>query len=282
MSGDMILEKIRQLYPKLTKSQKRLADFIATSYREAAFMTASRLARRVAVNEATVIRFAQRLGYGGYPELVDDIQAIVQEELKAKYEAEGGLGTREPFFTILDSEVENLQRGISHLVPELVSTALVMLRQASHIYVVGQGLAAPLADLFSLSLCAIGLSAESPPADSMSLGIVMESLARGSVVVGISAAGESITVANVLKYAAQRGARTLALTWSPIDMSAQAAEVAISCPANELFALPSVALLAVWIDAFVQALAEGDRDMLRSRAERIIHAQDILLSKRRR
>ena len=46
--GLMILEKIRQLYPKLTKSQKRLADFIATSYQEAAFMTASRLARRVA------------------------------------------------------------------------------------------------------------------------------------------------------------------------------------------------------------------------------------------
>jgi DNA-binding MurR/RpiR family transcriptional regulator len=278
----MILEKIRQLYPRLTKSQKRLADFIAISYQEAAFMTASRLARRVAVNEATVIRFAQRLGYGGYPELIDDIQAIVRVELKAKYEDESGLGTREPFFTILDNEVENLQRGISHLVPELVSSALAMLRQASRIYVVGQGLAAPLADLLSLSLCAIGLPAESPPADSMALGIIIESLSRSSVVVGISAAGESITVANALKYAAQRGARTLALTWSPIDMSAQAAEVAISCPANELFALPSVALLAIWIDAFVQTLAEVDREVLRSRTERIMHVQDLLLSKRRR
>ncbi len=278
----MILEKIRQLYPKLTKSQKKLADFIATSYQEAAFMTASRLARRVAVNEATVIRFAQRLGYGGYPELIDDIQAIVREELKAKYEAETGLGTREPFFTILDNEVENLQRGISHLVPDLISNALAMLRQATHIYVVGQGLAAPLANLFSLSLCAIGLPAESPPADSMSLGIMIESIARGSVMVGISASGESATLANALRYASQRGARTLALTWSPIDVSAQAAEVAISCPANELFILPSVALLAIWIDALVQALAESDRATLRSRTERIIQIQDMLLSKRRR
>ena len=116
----------------------------------------------------------------------------------------------------------------------------------------------------------------------MSLGIVIESLARGSVVVGISASGESVTVANALRYAAQKGARTLALTWSPIDMSAQAAEVAISCPANELFTLPSVALLAVWIDALVQALAESDRSALRSRTERIMQLQDMLLSKRRR
>jgi len=278
----MVLEKIRQLYPKLTKSQKRLADFIATSYQEAAFMTASRLARRVAVNEATVIRFAQRLGYSGYPELVDGIQAIVQEELRAKSETDGTLGARDPFFAVLDNEVENLQRGISHLTPELVSSALAMLRQASRIYIVGQGLGAPLADLFSLSLCAIGLPAQSPPADSMGLGIALESLARGSVVVGISASGESLTIANVLRYAGQKGARTLALTWSPIDMSAQAADVAISCPANELFALPSMALLATWIDALVQALAETDREALRARTERILQVQDMLLSRRRR
>ena len=88
------------------------------------------------------------MGYGGYPELVDDIQAIVQRGTQGQVRGRrSGLGTREPFFTILDNEVENLQRGISHLVPDLVSSALAMLRQASHIYIVGQGLAAPLADL---------------------------------------------------------------------------------------------------------------------------------------
>ena len=80
----MVLEKIRQLYPELTKSQRRLADFVAVSYREAAFMTASRLARKLGVNEATVIRFAQRLGYSGYPEFVQDVRAVVQDELGAK------------------------------------------------------------------------------------------------------------------------------------------------------------------------------------------------------
>ena len=39
-----VLERIRQVYPQLTKSQKRLADFVTAYYREAAFMTASRLA----------------------------------------------------------------------------------------------------------------------------------------------------------------------------------------------------------------------------------------------
>ena len=99
----MILEKIRQIYPQLTKSQSRLADFIAASYQEAAFMTASRLARRVGVNEATVIRFAQRLDYAGYPDLIQDIQAIVQEELKLRFETLEP--ERDPLFDALNNEI---------------------------------------------------------------------------------------------------------------------------------------------------------------------------------
>lgn len=77
----MILETIRRVYPELTRSQQLLSDFVAHSYREAAFMTASDLAQRLNLNEATVIRFAQRLGYSGYPELVTALRELVQQEL---------------------------------------------------------------------------------------------------------------------------------------------------------------------------------------------------------
>jgi DNA-binding MurR/RpiR family transcriptional regulator len=37
------------------------------------------------VDPATVTRFAQRLGYAGYPELQREIQELVKEELKRAY-----------------------------------------------------------------------------------------------------------------------------------------------------------------------------------------------------
>ena len=202
----MILEKIRQIYPQLTKSQKRLADFIATSYREAAFMTASCLSRRLGLNEATVIRFAQRLGYSGYPQLIQDVQAIVQEELGTGPQSQV-LAEQGPLVRLLKAEIENLQRTISHIPAKIAYEAMNMLQEARQVYVLGQGIAAPLAQLFSLSLRALGISADNSFADPLRLGIVLNNIDESCMLIGISAGMESQQVANALDYAKQRGAR---------------------------------------------------------------------------
>ena len=70
----MFREQIRKHYDHLSRSYRRVADFILSDYRTAAFMTAAALADAVDVDTTTVVRFAQRLGYPGFPELIEDIQ----------------------------------------------------------------------------------------------------------------------------------------------------------------------------------------------------------------
>ena len=77
----MFRENIRKHYDHLSRSYRRVADFILSDYRTAAFMTAAELASAVDVDTTTVVRFAQRLGYPGYPELITDIQEQVKLEL---------------------------------------------------------------------------------------------------------------------------------------------------------------------------------------------------------
>jgi DNA-binding MurR/RpiR family transcriptional regulator len=74
-------ERIREARPRLSKSFKRLADYILDSYIQAALMTTSELAHEVDVDAATVVRFAQALEYSGFPELQDEIRARVLESL---------------------------------------------------------------------------------------------------------------------------------------------------------------------------------------------------------
>jgi len=253
----MILEKISQVYPQLTKSQRRLADFIANSYREAAFMTASRLAKRLDLNEATVIRFAQRLGYPGYPELIRDVQAIVQEELKTS-DAEAPAEAEEPFLISLNNEVEALQRGVSHVSRELAHQVAVLMREARRIWVVGQGASFHLAGLLAAGLAGLGLDARLGAGDPVSLAQTVAALQEGDALVGISAHEESFEIAQALGAARERGARTLALAPSPISKMAQAAELTLVCPASELFLVPSAAAMGVFIDALIQALAGAD------------------------
>lgn len=53
-----VLDRIEKQYEKMSKSQKKLADFIRTSYEKAVFMTASKLGEVVGVSESTTVRFA--------------------------------------------------------------------------------------------------------------------------------------------------------------------------------------------------------------------------------
>ena len=66
-----ILALIQENGHTFSKGQKKIASYILESYDKAAFMTASRLGKKVGVSESTVVRFAAELGFEGYPDMQD-------------------------------------------------------------------------------------------------------------------------------------------------------------------------------------------------------------------
>src|SRR4030042_5913214 len=187
----MIRERIRQFYPNLTRSQRRLADFVVASYWEVAFMTASNVAELLSVNEATVIRFAQRLGYPGYPEFLQDIQDVVREELAALGDSSQEAELRESLLRRhMRYEIDSLRRVVSHILPELAEEVQNALQGARRIFVLGQGVSAPLAQLLSTSLHVLGISATSPLAETLSLATMLDQVGGDWAVVGSSGGPE--------------------------------------------------------------------------------------------
>ncbi len=276
-----VLDRVRQVYPQLTKSQKRLADYVLASYREAAFMTATNLAQALQLNEATVVRFAQRVGYKGYPGLVDEMRALVRDELqgRAVNEAPQAGGA---FYGVLHAQVEALQRAETRLPPTLMRETLVLLRQAREVYVVGQGISSSLAQLLAELARFVGLKATVAAADALGLALSLADLDEHCAMVAVAAGPPSEETANALRYARERGARTLAFTWSLTSPVAQAADLAVLCAAPEVSPLTSVGVMAGLIDAVLQTLAAENVEGVQARLERYVQARDYLLARKRR
>ena len=142
-------EKISATYPKLSRSYRRVADYVLSSYYEVAFMTAAQLAYFVGVDTTTVVRFAQRLGYNGYPELLHDIRAQVRAEIYAAYsepprdEAEAaGL-----FKLRVLRDQHSLSQALVHNPLEHVARVGAMLSSAPQIVLIGEGYAHSLAEM---------------------------------------------------------------------------------------------------------------------------------------
>ncbi len=265
----MVLEKIRQLYPRFTRSQKKLADFIAVHYREAAFMTASQLAHRLNVNEATVIRFAQRLDYPGYPELCASIQGLIKKELAGMVDPLQISDIENPILQVLVSEGESVRRSAGSFSPELAATVLGAIREAGRIYLLGQGLASHLAALFGRGLETQGYTVHQVRGDPAEMALALSQLTAEDVVIGFSADEDGTAIANALRYAKAQRARTVAFAFSSVSPVAQAADAAIVSPSDNRFLVPSITVLIAYMDALLQVLAEDNLDRVRETRDRV-------------
>ena len=65
---------VRQRYVKLSPAHRRIADYLLADGRRAALVPAADIAKTLDMSEATVSRFAQALGYDGYPQLRDRLR----------------------------------------------------------------------------------------------------------------------------------------------------------------------------------------------------------------
>ena len=57
------LALLQERYPKLSKGQRAIADYLTESFDKAAFMTANKLGRATGVSSSTMVLFATELGY---------------------------------------------------------------------------------------------------------------------------------------------------------------------------------------------------------------------------
>lgn len=74
-------KRLDDCYENLTKKQIKLADYIRSNYKTAVFLACVPLAREVGVSEATVVRFANALGYEGFTEMINHIREYMKNEI---------------------------------------------------------------------------------------------------------------------------------------------------------------------------------------------------------
>ena len=251
----MFRERIQTKYEGLTPSFRRIADFILQQPLDTAFMTATEMAHNMEVDAATVVRFAQTLGYSGFRELIKEIQQIVKAELMASYTTNLDVPNDASLFrNLLENERHSLSLAQARLT-EQADTILPTLLGAHHIWVLGQGSCAHLAALCASSLREIGLPAVSIAPDPLTVAANLSGVSVVDVVIGFSLTGMDLEVADAIRFARQREAKTLAFSGSEVTAAAMAAEIAVICPGPTQVHVPSFTGLAAMIVVLVAAFA---------------------------
>lgn len=211
-----ILVLIQENMNTFSKGQKRIAAFILDSYDKAAFMTASRLGKKVGVSESTVVRFAAELGYDGYPDMQKSLQKMIRNRLTSVQRIEvtnDRIGDQDLLSTVLQSDIEKIRVTLEELDRDSFSHAVDAIVSAKKIYIIGVRSSAAIAAFMAFYFNLIFDNVVMVSANTASE--VFENLLRvgeGDVVIGVSFPRYSSRTVQAMNFARDRGATTVAIT----------------------------------------------------------------------
>lgn len=253
-----VIQKINEKYAKMSKGQKKLADYIIENYDKAAFLTAAKLGAVVSVSESTVVRFAMNLGYQGYPDFQKALEEMVRNRLNSIQRMEvayGRISQSEILSTVLQSDAEKIKLTLENIDENAFETAIDILMNARNIYVLGIRSCMPLANFLSFYLNMIfdnvRLIHTSSPSEIFEQ---MIRIGEEDAIIGISFPRYSMRTLKAMEFANNRNAKVITLTdsiHSPMNLYSSCNLIARSDMASIVDSL--VAPLSV-INALVVAL----------------------------
>lgn len=172
MNDTSLDSRIRERASAFSRSFRRLAEYVTDQSNTAGLLTASSLAEKVGVSEATVVRFAQSLGYDGYPDMRRAMQTMLRNEVTTVSRFASTVGTAagdSVLSAYLTDDAEAVQRSVGTVDPQQFEFAVSRLVDARRVYTVGNLMSFPAAQLLRSGLRMIGIDArtmEGPGSDA--------------------------------------------------------------------------------------------------------------------
>lgn len=230
---------IRSLLPALPPAERRVADAILARPSETVSVSIGGLAELAATSEATVVRFCQKVGFDGYP----DLRLALASEI-ARSAAEGrldrivgidigpddSLGDIVAKVGALDSEA--IADTVDQLDVSELADVVNLVAESRRIELYGIGASGLVAVDLEQKLRRIGLSAAASTDGHAALTSAAVSTAD-DVVIGISHSGQTLDVIEPIEQARLQGAATVAITNYPRSPLSRAADLVLTTAARE-------------------------------------------------
>lgn len=153
-------ELISGHYGQLTKSEKRIADYLRKNQEESAFLSAGEIADRLALSEATIVRFARTIGFGSYPAMRTVLQEAFRHRVTHSARLRGRLDelrqAGDIFEKVTISEIDYLTQALQTVDRKALQKTVAYMIKRERIFVFGPGPSISLVQTLNLRLSRFG------------------------------------------------------------------------------------------------------------------------------
>ena len=260
-----LMKTIQVKFPRLSKGQKLIAEYILKHYDKAAFMTAARLGISVGVSESTVVRFANELGFSGYPKLQKALQELIKNKLTTvqRLELSKDYITEEnPLKGVLKADMENIRATLEKINHKSFQDVVNEILGAKRIYIIGLRSSTAMAEFLGFYLNVILDNVKVVAYGISDLFEQMINVGEGDLVIGIGFPRYAIKTIQILEFAQKSGAKVAAITDSLLSPLAGKSDYTLIAQSNMASFVDSLVAPLSVINALIVAVGLMEKEKI--------------------
>ncbi|MBU3195406.1 MurR/RpiR family transcriptional regulator [Clostridium algidicarnis] len=258
-----LMRTIQMKFPRLSKGQKLIAEYILKHYDKAAFMTAAKLGSSVGVSESTVVRFANELGFSGYPNLQKELQELIKNKLTTVQRIELAndfISEENALKGVLKADIENIRATLEKINHKTFEDVVNNIFSAKRIYIIGLRSSTALAEFLGFYLNVI---LDNVKVVGNGISDIFEQIIRvgeGDLVIGIGFPRYANRTIESLAYAQSRNAKVVAITDSLLSPLASQADYTLIAQSNMASFVDSLVAPLSVINALIIAVGLREKE----------------------
>lgn len=275
------LLRIRSRYAMLAQSDRKLADFLLAEPDRARHLSSQQLAEEAGVSQSSVVKFAQKLGFKGFPAMKLAIsEALASGQNPNSVPVHNQILGDDPLRLVgeklIKENIAAMHATLDINAEDKLLASVSLLRNARRVLLVGIGASGLVAKNFSWKLMKIGIHAVAEQ-DMHALLATVQAMTPEDVLLAVSYSGERREINLAADEALNAGAKILAITGFTPNALQQRASLCLYTIAEEQAtrsaAISSTSAQMMLTDLLFMALVQQD---LENAPERIRQSEALV------
>ena len=277
-----IINDIREQYNSLTRTQKRIADYILGYTDTACFQTLKDWSRITGVSEATILSFCSRFACQNFLGMKQELQRYIKGWISPNEKLKRGssqMTLDEPTLQkLMDMEKNNLEKTFSYLNREQFFLFIEELKNADRIHVVGHGISAPVAMQLKNRLQQAGVQVNTAMNILDYYEVIYEIVDSGpdDLFIVISFPNYARQTINLVRYLQSIKAKMVCITYKASSPIAASARATLLCSTESMLFYNSLASAMALINLIASALVLDNKARFARRTARLERVKEAM------
>ncbi|WP_336635545.1 MurR/RpiR family transcriptional regulator [Lysinibacillus fusiformis] len=257
-----IHEDIKKRFVRLSKGQRKVAQFVMDNPSTVIANGAAEVGRLANVSESTVIRFCYAMDLSGYVELQEEIRGYVMSQdvgtnLQSTYT--GKKLTNSRFGKVMQQDSQNIQETIQLISDQQIQKSSKWMHEADNIYILGTRQAASVANWLSNTLKTLRSNIKQLRIDSDEMMNQINSMGERTTLIVLSFDKQLKDIQTIVEIARMKKVKIIAITGTAFSPVREYANILFALGTNKHSSLDIVPVLFSFLHALLEEMISQDK-----------------------